>query len=53
MRSFEARFSRPVMPGQKLLVEAYRLTPGSVALTVRVQDTAELAIANALFEYEV
>jgi acyl dehydratase len=53
MRTFEARFSKPVLPGQKLLVEGYRLTPGSAAITVRVQDTAELAIANALFEYEV
>lgn len=53
MRAFEARFSRPVLPGQKLLVEGYRLTPGTAAITVRVQDTAELAIANALFEYEV
>lgn len=53
MRAFEARFSKPVLPGQKLLVEGYRLTPGSAAITVRVQDTGELAIANALFEYEV
>jgi len=53
MRSFEARFSRPVLPGQKLLVQGYRLTPGSAALTLRVQDTGELAIANALFEYQV
>jgi acyl dehydratase len=53
MKAFEARFSRPVLPGQKLLAEGYTLTPGSAALTVRIQDTSELAIANALFEYEV
>lgn len=52
-RAFEARFSKPVLPGQQLLVEGYRLTPGTAAITVRVQDTSELAIANALFEYEV
>ena len=52
-RSFEARFSKPVLPGQTLVVEGYPLAPGSAAVTVRVQETSELAIGNALFEYEV
>jgi acyl dehydratase len=52
-RSFEARFSKPVLPGQTLVVEGYPLAPGSAAVTVRVQETGELAIGNALFEYEV
>ena len=52
-RAFEARFSKPVMPGQTLVVEGYPLAPGSAAITVRVQETSELAIGNALFEYEV
>jgi acyl dehydratase len=52
-RAFEARFSKPVLPGQTLTVEGYPLTPGNGAITVRVQETSELAIANAHFEYEV
>jgi acyl dehydratase len=51
-RSFDVRFSRPVLPGQTLLAEGYRLTPGSAAITVRVQDASELVIGNALFEFE-
>lgn len=53
MRSFEARFSRPVLPGQTLRAECHVLRPGSAAVTVRVQETNELAIANAQFDYEV
>ena len=52
LRTFEVRFSRPVLPGQTLLVQGYRLAPGSAALTVGIQETSELAIGNALFEYE-
>ena len=52
-RSFEARFSRPVLPGQKLVAEGYPLAPGSAAITVRVEDAPELVIGNALFEFEV
>ncbi|HEX6243367.1 MAG TPA: MaoC/PaaZ C-terminal domain-containing protein, partial [Polyangiales bacterium] len=32
-RSFEARFSKPVLPGQTLIVEGYTLAPGSAAIT--------------------
>jgi acyl dehydratase len=53
LRAFEVRFSRPVLPGQTLVAEGYTLAPGQAALTVRVQETGELAIGNALFEYEV
>jgi acyl dehydratase len=52
-RTFEARFSKPVLPGQTLIVEGYTLAPGSAAITLRVQETNELVIGNALFEYEV
>jgi acyl dehydratase len=63
-RAFDARFSKPVLPGQTLIVEGYVLAPGSAAITVRVAETLEqgsrpepgastLAIGNALFEYEV
>lgn len=52
-RAFEARFSRPVLPGQTLVAEAYALAPGSAALTVRVEGAPELVIGNGLFEFEV
>jgi acyl dehydratase len=51
-KSFEARFTKPVLPGQTLLAEGYALAPGQAAITVKVRETGELAIANALFEYE-
>lgn len=51
-RAFEARFSRPVLPGQTLVAEGYRLAPGSAAITVRAEGSPELVISNALFEYE-
>jgi acyl dehydratase len=52
-RRFEARFTRPVLPGQTLIAEGYPLSPGSAAVTVRIKETDELAIAHGLFEYEV
>jgi acyl dehydratase len=52
-RSFEARFSRPVLPGQTLVTEGYLLEPGSAALTVRADQAPELVIGNALFKFEV
>jgi acyl dehydratase len=52
-RAFEARFSRPVLPGQTLVAEGYLLAPGSAAITVRADDAPELPIGNALFEFEV
>jgi len=52
-RSFEARFSRPVLPGQQLVAEGYTLAPGSAAITVRASEAPELVIANAHFEFEV
>lgn len=52
-KALEARFTKPVLPGQTLRVEGYVLEPGRAALTVTIEETGELAIANALFEYEV
>jgi len=51
-RSLEARFTKPVLPGQTLKASGYVLAPGEAALTVQVEETGELAIANALFRYE-
>ena len=52
-RALEARFTKPVLPGQTLRADGYVLEPGKAALTVTVVETGELAIANALFSYEV
>ena len=51
-RSFEARFTRPVLPGQTLVVEGYPLEPGSAAVVVRIKETGEMAVGHGLFEYE-
>ncbi len=50
-RAFDARFAKPVYPGQTLLVEGWPLEPGRAALTVTVAETGEKAIANAVFEH--
>lgn len=52
-KAFDARFTAPVLPGQTLVTSGYVLEPGKAAVTVLVQETGDLAIANALFEYEV
>jgi acyl dehydratase len=51
--SFEARFSKPVLPGQTLVARGYVLEPGMAALTMTIAETGELAIGNALFQYKV
>jgi len=50
--SFEARFSKPVLPGQELITDGYVLEPGQAAITVRLAAGDELVIANALFRYK-
>jgi acyl dehydratase len=50
-RAFEARFSKPVLPGQTLVADAYRLASGSLALTARIKETGELAVANAQLDF--
>lgn len=52
-KAFDARFTAPVLPGHTLITSAYVIEPGKAAVTVSVEETGELAIANALFEYEV
>ncbi|MDB4973158.1 MAG: 3-alpha,7-alpha,12-alpha-trihydroxy-5-beta-chole st-24-enoyl-CoAhydratase [Myxococcaceae bacterium] len=51
-QAFEARFTKPVLPGQTLVARGYLLEPGKAAITVHIGDTGELVIANALFEFE-
>jgi len=52
-KSFEARFTKPVLPGQTLVAAGYALGAGEAAITVQVAETGELVIANGLFRYEV
>jgi acyl dehydratase len=49
-RSFEARFNKPVMPGDTLIVRGYRLAEAGQA-AVTVEANGEQPIASALFEY--
>jgi acyl dehydratase len=51
-RALEVRFTSPVLPGQTLRVDGYVVAPGQAALTVKVCETGELAIAHCLFEYD-
>lgn len=51
-KSFEARFTKPVLPGQTLVVEGHLLEPGQATLSVTVAETGEQAIANSLLRYE-
>jgi acyl dehydratase len=52
-RAFEAKFAKPVMPGDTLVVRGYRLEEaGQAAITVDIAGSTEQPIANALFEYQ-
>ncbi len=51
--AFEARFAKPVMPGDTLVVEGWTFEEGAkAAITVTVKETGEKAISNALFEFK-
>ena len=51
-KSLEARFTKPVLPGQTLVAAGYEINPGEAAITVQVAETGELVIANGLLRYE-
>jgi acyl dehydratase len=51
-RSFEARFSKPVLPGQTLVAEVFRIGPASFAVTARIKETGEMAVTNAQLDLE-
>jgi acyl dehydratase len=51
-RSFEARFSKPVLPGQTLAAELFRIGPASFAITARITETGEMAVTNAQLDLE-
>ncbi|MBN2717566.1 MAG: MaoC family dehydratase N-terminal domain-containing protein [Deltaproteobacteria bacterium] len=50
-KALECLFAKPVMPGDTLVVEGYKIAAGQAALTVTVKETGVRAIANCLFEY--
>jgi acyl dehydratase len=48
VKSLQARFTKPVLPGQTLRADGYVLSPGEASLTVHVVETGELAMTAAL-----
>ena len=50
-KTLECLFAKPVMPGDTLVVEGWKLETGKAALTVTVKETGVKAIANCLLAY--
>jgi acyl dehydratase len=48
VKSLQARFTKPVLPGQTLRADGYVLAPGEASLTVHIVETGELAMTAAL-----
>ena len=44
---FEAKFSKPVWPGDTLVTEGWRVAPGKIALQVSVKERSENVITGA------
>ncbi len=56
-KALEALFAKPVMPGDTLLIEGWKLDDNNsgikkAAITATVKETGVKAIANCVFEYE-
>ncbi len=47
LTGFEARFSRPVWPGDTLVTEGWIVAPGKVALSMKVKERNEAVLASA------
>ena len=47
LTGFEARFSKPVWPGDTLVTEGWVIAPGKVALTMKVKERDEAVLAGA------
>jgi acyl dehydratase len=47
-KSLQARFTKPVLPGQTLRADGYVVTPGEASITVHVVESGELAMSAAL-----
>lgn len=49
--AFEAQFRRPVWPGDTLVTEGWLVSPGAVALRVKVRERDEIVITSAWATY--
>jgi acyl dehydratase len=47
LTGFEARFSKPVWPGDTLVTEGWVIAPGKVALSMKVKERDEAVLAGA------
>ncbi len=47
-KTLQARFTKPVLPGQTLRADGYVLAPGEASVTVTVVETGELAMSAGL-----
>ncbi len=50
---FEAKFSKPVWPGDTLVTEGWKLDGGKIALSVTVKERGETVLANAWASHAV
>lgn len=47
LTGFEAKFSKPVWPGDTLVTEGWKVAPGKVALSVSVKERNEAVVSGA------
>jgi acyl dehydratase len=52
LHSFEAQFRRPVWPGETLVTEGWLVSPGKVALRMKVRERDEIVLTNAWAAFE-
>jgi acyl dehydratase len=52
IRAFEAQFRRPVWPGDTLVTEGWLVSPGAVAIRVKVRERDEVVITGAWATFE-
>ena len=52
IRAFEAQFRRPVWPGDTLVTEGWLVSPGAVAMRVKVRERDEVVITGAWATFE-
>jgi acyl dehydratase len=52
LHSFEAQFRRPVWPGETLVTEGWLVSPGKVALRMKVRERDEVVLSNAWAAFE-